>query len=280
MTHPAAEKWDKLARVPYSISSDSRCCSPCFFILGFLGGSCELWLRRIWPIKVVFAPRRNAKQTFWKWKDFLLIPFHAHLLSSEVTMGPEEAAWGRQMDCGRRGGGSTPLILISSVSLGRNTSGWDPMGGTRSLHVPFPNFCSLLTVSPSVRPLQESNFRWIQYEFFPRFFMPFMKTRSAFNAFFMADSSFFFFFPFLLFKPLQTFMSFSRRFFRSVKLALISKRCLLKRRLTQSGRCHLRLGATRSTLGGVTCACLGRGYVSVQKHKATGDDGELRRALF
>lgn len=93
------------------------------------------------------------------------------------------------------GGGSTPLILISSVSLGRNTSGWDPMKGTRSLHVPFPNFCSLLTVSPSVRPLQESNFRWIQYEFFPRFFMPFMKTRSAFNAF-LWPTPVFFFLPF------------------------------------------------------------------------------------
>lgn len=191
----------------------------------------------------------------------------------------EDARWTAGDGRWGGGGGSTPLILISSVSLGRNTSGWDPMEGTRSLHVPFPNFCSLLTISPSVRPLEESNFRWIQYEFFPRFFMPFIKTRSAFNAS-LWPTPVFFFFPFLLFKPLQTFMSFSRRFFRSVKLALISKRCLLKRRLTQSGRCHLRLGATRSTLGGVTCACLGRGYVSVQKHKATGDDGELRRALF
>lgn len=71
-----------------------------FFVWGFLGGSREFSSRRIWPIKVVFAPLRNAKQTFWKWKDFLLIPFHAHLLSSEVTMGPEEAAWGHQMDRG------------------------------------------------------------------------------------------------------------------------------------------------------------------------------------
>lgn len=197
MTHPAAEKWDKLARVPCSISSDSRCCSPCrdFFILGFLGGSCELWLRRIWPIKVVFAPRRNAKQTFWKWKDFLLIPFHAHLLSSEVTMGPEEAAWGRQMDCGRRGGrgGGTRLILISSVSLGRNTSGWDPMGGDPVATRPFPQpLLSPHCFPASVRRLQESNFGWIQYEFFPRFFMPFMKTRSAFNAFLWPTPVFFF----------------------------------------------------------------------------------------
>lgn len=37
-------------------------------------------------------------------------------------------------------------------------------------------------------------------------------------------------------------MTFSRRFFRSVKLSLISKLCLFKRRLTQSGSCHLRSG--------------------------------------
>lgn len=142
MTHPTAEKWDKLAHVPCSISSDSRCRSrDSFFTLGFLGGSREFWLRRIWPIKVVFAPLRNAKQTFWKWKDFLLIPFHAHLLSSEVTIGPEEAAWGHQMDRGgaeevgmKRGwvgwGGSSysdlvPLSWSQHVRIG--TGGGDPV---------------------------------------------------------------------------------------------------------------------------------------------------------
>lgn len=142
------------------------------------------------------------------------------------------------MDCGRRGG--TRLILISSVSLGRNTSGWDPKGGGPGRYTsPSPAFALFLTVSPSVRPLEESNFGWIQYEFFPRFFMSFMKTRSASHAFLRPT---FFSFPFLLFKPLQTFMTFSRRFFRSVKLSLISKLCLFKRRLTQSGSCHLRPG--------------------------------------
>lgn len=86
------------------------------------------------------------------------------------------------------GGRSTRLILISSVSLGRNTSGWDLMEGTRSLHVPFPNFCSF----PHCFPV---NLGWIQYEFFPRFFMPFMKTRSAFNAF-LWPTPVFFFLPF------------------------------------------------------------------------------------
>lgn len=156
------------------------------------------------------------------------------------------------MDCGRRGGrgGGTRLILISSVSLGRNASGWDPMGGDPVATRPLPQpLLSPHCFPASVRRLQESNFGWIQYEFFPRFFMPFMKTRSAFNAF-LWPTPVFFFFPFLLFKPLQTFMSFSRRFFRSVKLSLISKRCPLKRRLTQRGSCHLRLGLRVAHLAG------------------------------
>lgn len=93
--------------------------------------------------------------------------------------GLRETGWGVGV------GGSTRLILISSVSLGRNTSGWDPMEGTRSLHVPFPNFCSF----PHCFPV---NLGWIQNEFFPRFFMPFMKTRSAFNAFLWPTPVFFF----------------------------------------------------------------------------------------
>lgn len=175
MTHPTAEKWGKLAHAPCSISSDSRCCSRgSFFIWGFLGGSREFWSRRIWPIKVVFAPLRNAKQTFWKWKDFLLIPFHAHLLSSEVTMGPEEAAWGLQMD---RGGVEevrmrwweagyslysdlVPLSWSQHVRMGSGE--WD-----LSLHVTLRGFCSLPTRFLSVRLLRESNFTWFQYKFLP-----------------------------------------------------------------------------------------------------------------
>lgn len=77
--------------------------------------------------------------------------------------------------------------------------------------------------------------------------MPFMKTRSAFHAFLWPT---FFSFPFLLFKPLQTFMSFSQWFFRSVKLSLISKRCLFKWRLTQSESCDLCPGLRVAHLAG------------------------------
>lgn len=192
MTHPAAEKWDKLARVPCSISSDSRCCSPCrhFFILGFLGGSCELWLRRIWPIKVVFAPRRNAKQTFWKWKDFLLIPFHAHLLSSEVTMGPEEAAWGRQMDCGRRAGGYSSNSDLVRLPRSQHVRMGSDGGGPGRYTSPYPAFALFLTVSPSVRPKRATSVG-SNMNSSPAFFMSFMKTRSAFHAFLRPTPVFF-----------------------------------------------------------------------------------------
>lgn len=116
-----------------------------FYFLFFLRGSREFWLRRIWTIKVVFSPLRNAKQTFWKWKDFLLIPFHAHLLSSEVTMGPEEAAWGHQMECrgaeevGMGGGGGSyysdlvPLCWSQHAQVG--SGGGDPVAAR---HLAWP----------------------------------------------------------------------------------------------------------------------------------------------
>lgn len=75
------------------------------------------------------------------------------------------------------GGGGAHIILISSLSVGRNMPGWDLVEGTQSLHVTF------LSQIPVCLAAQSEQLRLIPAQILPPFLMPFMKTRSAFNAF-------------------------------------------------------------------------------------------------